>query len=87
MQRERVRQLQAQSNVCTLGVRQCRRPNRIHLAWTKLIVPESTLKDFFFWTGILARAAVLMAKDRPGLFFFGSLFFLAVLGLAASLAV
>ena len=33
-------------------------------------MPESTLKDFFFWTGILARAAVLMAKDRPGLFFF-----------------
>ena len=32
-------------------------------------MPESTLKDFFFWTGILARAAVLMAKDRPGLFF------------------
>ena len=55
-------------------------------------MPESTLKDFFFWTGILARAAVLMAKDRPGLFFFGfiffwSLFFFAVLGLAASLAV
>ena len=43
-------------------------------------MPESTLKDFFFWTGILARAAVLMAKDRPGLFFlvvffWGSLFF------------
>ena len=49
-------------------------------------MPESTLKDFFLLTGILARAAVLMAKDRPGLFFW-SLFFFAVLGLAASLAV
>ena len=41
-------------------------------------MPESTLKDFlfcFFWTGILARAAVLMAKDRPGLFFLVLFFF------------
>ena len=53
-------------------------------------MPKSTLKDFlFFLTGVLARAAVLMAKVGQVFFlsFFLVTFFFAVLGLAASLAV